>query len=157
MSKSKIRVGIVGLSAKGGWAATAHIPALRALGERYEITGLSASSAESAAAAAEKFEIPFHTDDVMELAARPDVDLLTITVKVPHHLELATAAIKAGKAVYCEWPLATTVEEAESLAALAKEHGVRNFVGLQARSAPALRYLKDLIAEEPLERCFRLR
>lgn len=45
-----VGVGIVGLSANGGWAAMAHVPALRAL-PGYEIRALSASSAESARAA----------------------------------------------------------------------------------------------------------
>jgi hypothetical protein len=43
----RIGVGIIGLSAKGGWAAAAHVPALRAV-EGYELRALSASSAESA-------------------------------------------------------------------------------------------------------------
>ncbi|MGE0409993.1 MAG: Gfo/Idh/MocA family oxidoreductase, partial [Amphiplicatus sp.] len=97
MTKGKIGVGIVGLSAKGGWAATAHVPALRALADHYQIAGLSASSAESARESAEKFNVPFHTTDPAALAARPDVDLIAVTVKVPYHRELAEAAIKAGK------------------------------------------------------------
>jgi predicted dehydrogenase len=48
--ESRIGVGIVGLSARGGWAAAAHLPALSAL-DGYEPRGLSASSAESAKAA----------------------------------------------------------------------------------------------------------
>jgi predicted dehydrogenase len=75
------------------------------------------------------------------------VDVVAITVKVPHHLELATAALAAGKAVYCEWPLGNGVKEAETLAALAEEQGVLAVAGLQARAAPPVAYVRDLIEQ----------
>jgi predicted dehydrogenase len=70
-----------------------------------------------------------------------------VTVKVPHHLELASAALEAGKAVYCEWPLGNGLKEAEALAALAKKKRVLAVAGLQARSAPAVAYVRDLILQ----------
>jgi predicted dehydrogenase len=70
---------------------------------------------------------------------------MAVTVKVPYHLELATAALDAGKAVYCEWPLGNGLEEAETLAALARKQGVLAVAGLQARSAPSVAYVRDLI------------
>src|SRR5207247_8995645 len=73
------------------------------------------------------------------------VDVVAVTVKVPYHLELATAALEAGKAVYCEWPLGNGLNEAETLAALAKKQGVLAVAGLQARSAPAVAYVGDLV------------
>jgi predicted dehydrogenase len=75
------------------------------------------------------------------------VDVVAITVKVPHHFELATAALAAGKAVYCEWPLGNGLAEAENLAALAKKQGVLAVAGLQARSAPSVAYVRDLIEQ----------
>jgi predicted dehydrogenase len=54
----------------------------------------------------------------------PAVDVVAVTVKVPHHLELASAALGAGKAVYCERPLGNGLNEAETLAALARGRGV---------------------------------
>src|SRR5204863_8667695 len=66
---------------------------------------------------------------------------------VPHHLELATAALEAGKAVYCEWPLGNGLKEAETLAALAEKQGVLAVAGLQARSAPSVAYVRDLIQQ----------
>jgi len=49
--------------------------------------------------------------------------------------------------VLCEWPLGNGLAEAEELAALARSRGIRTVVGLQARSAPAVRYLRDLVAD----------
>jgi predicted dehydrogenase len=78
---------------------------------------------------------------------RADVDVVAVTVKVPYHLKLATAALDAGKAVYCEWPLGNGLKEAETLAALAKKKGVLAVVGLQASSAPSVAYVHDLIKQ----------
>jgi predicted dehydrogenase len=144
-SSEKIRVGIIGANPDRGWAAQAHIPALRSLSDDFEITALSTSRRESAAAAGKRFGVPAAFDNHQELVNSPAVDVVAITVKVPYHLELATAALGAGKAVYCEWPLGNGLDEAETLAALAKEQGVLAVAGLQARSAPPVAYVRDLI------------
>jgi predicted dehydrogenase len=141
-----IGVGIVGLSARGGWAAGAHLPALRSL-DGYELRGVSASSAESAAAAGEKYGVPLRFAGAAELAAHESIDLVVVAVKVPQHQELVQAALAAGKMVYCEWPLGRNLAEAEYMAALAAARGVRTAIGLQARSAPVFRYLNDLIRD----------
>lgn len=146
MMRDRIGVGIVGLSASGRWAATAHVPALRAIPD-FEIRGLAASNRDSAAAAAAKFDIGFHTDTAAELTQQPDIDLIVIAVKLPYHYALAKAAIDAGKMVYCEWPLGVDLAEARKLASLAAESGVKTFVGLQAPSAPPIRYLEQLLSD----------
>ena len=58
-----IRVGIVGLSASGGWAADAHVEALAAV-DGFELRALSTTSAGSAQAAADKFDVPLAFDSV---------------------------------------------------------------------------------------------
>lgn len=142
-----VQVGIVGLgSAPGGWAEVAHLPALSALGG-YEIRALSASSKESAARSGERHGISQTFGTAAELAACDEVDLVVIAVKVPHHLELVTAALDGGKAVLCEWPLGNGLAEAEKLAELARERDVPTVIGLQARSNPAVQYLRDLVAD----------
>ena len=144
MSQKKIGVGIIGLSAKGGWAASAHVPALKLLPD-FEITALTASTLQSAEEAAKKFNVPHFFEKPEELVAHPDVDLVVVSVKVPEHFKLVEAALNGGKMVYCEWPLGATLEEAIRLDALAKEKNVKSFVGLQARSAPEVRYVRDLV------------
>ncbi|MEU6540204.1 Gfo/Idh/MocA family oxidoreductase [Streptomyces sp. NPDC047000] len=146
-SPAPIGVGIVGLSAGGGWAGTAHVPALAALPDTYELRALSASSVESAKAAGEKFGVPLAFGSVEELVERDEVDLVVVTVKVPHHRELVMSALAAGKTVLSEWPLGTGTTEAEEMAAFAQSRKLRGFVGLQARSAPPVRYLRDLVAD----------
>src|SRR5207237_2709199 len=141
---SKLGVGIIGVSPVRGWAATAHIPALRAL-PNYDIRALSAHSLESARAAGEAFGVSSVFSDHAQLVAQPDIDVVAVTVKVPHHRELVSAALTAGKAVYCEWPLGRDLEEARAMAALAAEKELPTAVGLQARQAPAIEFVKGLL------------
>jgi predicted dehydrogenase len=144
--KSTLGVGIIGVNPAWGWAVTAHIPALRAL-PMYEIRALSARSPESARAAGEAFGIKAVFQDPEKLVIQPDIDVVAITVRVPHHRELVTAAIAAGKAVYCEWPLGRDLDEARAMAAFASEKGVRTVVGLQARQAPAIEFVRQLLRD----------
>jgi predicted dehydrogenase len=137
-------VGIIGVSPVRGWAATAHIPALRAL-PNYELRALSAHSAASARAAGEVFGVRAVFTDPEQLMSQPGIDLVAVTVKVPHHRELVSAALGAGKAVYCEWPLGRDLDDAQAMASLAAERGVGTVVGLQARQAPAIAFVQQLL------------
>jgi len=144
--ESTLGVGIIGVNPTWGWAATAHIPALRAL-PKYEIRALSARSAESARAVGQAFGVSSVFSDHQQLVMQPDIDVVVVTVKVPHHRELVSAAIAAGKAVYCEWPLGRDLDDARAMAALAAEKGVRTVVGLQARQAPAIEFVQQLLRD----------
>src|SRR5713101_4204061 len=144
MSEPRLGVGIIGVSPVRGWAATAHIPALRAL-PNYEIRAVSAHSAESARAAGRVFGVSGVFSDPEDLVTQPDIDVVAVTVKVPHHRELVSAALVAGKAVYCEWPLGRDLDDARAMAALAAERRVRTVVGLQGRQAPAVEFVQELL------------
>src|SRR2546427_258543 len=145
MPESTLGVGIIGVSPVQGWAATAHIPALRAL-PNYEIRALSAHTAESARAAGEAFGVSAVFWDHEQLVTQPDIDVVAVTVRVPLHRELVSAALAAGKAVYCEWPLGRNLDDARAMAALA-EQGGRTVVGLQARQAPAIEFVQELLSD----------
>src|SRR6266571_4621822 len=145
--KSTLGVGIIGVSPVRGWATTAHIPALQALPNRYEIRALSGHSEESARAAGEVFGVSAVFSDHQQLVSQPDIDVVAVTVKVPHHRELVSAALAAGKAVYCEWPLGRDLDDARAMAALAAKQGVRTVVGLQARQAPAIEFVQELLRD----------
>ena len=137
-------VGVIGVSPSRGWAATAHIPALGAL-PNYEIRALSAHTAESARAAGEAFGVDAVFSDHEQLVRQPDIDVVAVTVKVPHHRELVSAALAAGKAVYCEWPLGRDLDDARAMATQAREQAVRTVVGLQGRHAPAIEFVQQLL------------
>ncbi|MDM8010963.1 MAG: Gfo/Idh/MocA family oxidoreductase [Parasphingorhabdus sp.] len=146
MAKSTIGVGIIGYEVGRSWGATAHVPALRSLPE-FDIAAVATTRQESALAAAKDIGLPENRAfaSAAELAACPDVDVVAVTVKVPFHLDLVRTAIAAGKHVYCEWPLGNGLEEAEQMAALIRDSELRGAIGLQARCAPAIRYVKDMV------------
>src|SRR5262250_2631274 len=145
----KIRVGIVGATLTqggSGWGANAHVPALKALSQ-YELKGICTSHEDTARASAAAFgaELAFHR--FSDMTADPDVDLVVVCVRVPGHRELVMAGLQAGKAVFCEWPLGANLAEAEEMAGLAARSSLKTAVGLQARSAPAILYARDLIRD----------
>jgi predicted dehydrogenase len=141
------RVGIVGLSPSRGWAMSAHIPALRALSDDYEITSVANTTLESATAAAQAFGIAHAFASVEAMAASPYVDLVVVTVKVPHHRAVVETAIRHGKSVYCEWPLGNGLQEAIELAALAREHGTLAVIGTQAIASPEVAHVAKLVKD----------
>ncbi|TMK86851.1 MAG: Gfo/Idh/MocA family oxidoreductase, partial [Actinobacteria bacterium] len=115
----------------------------------YEIRALSASSAESARAAGRAFGIGAVFSDDEQLVTQPDVDVVAVTVKVPHHRELVSAALSAGKAVYSEWPLGRDLDDARAMMALAAKHRLQTVVGLQGRQAPAIEFVQELLRDIP--------
>lgn len=147
MTKRRFGIGIVGLQPGRSWAALAHIPALRSLPGDFKIIGVANSSVKSARTAVAAMGIERAFAGVSELVAAPDVDIVSVTVKVPHHLDIVKAAIDAGKHVCCEWPLGNGLAEAEILAGLARTKGVLGVVGTQALLAPEIVQLQRLIDE----------
>ena len=147
MTDKPIRVGFIGLNPGIHWAATAHIPALKALPNDFVVAGVANTSLASARNAAEAFGLPHAFENAQALVNSPEIDLVVVTVKVPHHRELVAAALNAGKHVYCEWPLGNGLAEARELADLAETKGVVAAVGTQMRVAPEIEYLRQLIAD----------
>ncbi|MFD2175043.1 Gfo/Idh/MocA family protein [Rhodobacter lacus] len=142
-----IKVGFIGLNPGSHWAAMAHVPALKALPEAFEIIGVANSTPESAQRTAEAMGLKHAFASPAELVTSPEIDLVVVTVKVPYHFDLVSLALNAGKHVYCEWPLGNGLDEARKLAALAAKKGVVAVVGTQARAAQEILHLKKLIAE----------
>ncbi|MET9111666.1 Gfo/Idh/MocA family protein [Streptomyces zhihengii] len=143
----RIRVGVVGAHAERGWGRGIHLPALSALADDYEITAVAGTSRESAEAAAGAWGARHAFDDARALMEHPEVDLVTIAVQLPQRDGLVEAAVAAGKHVYSEWPLALDAPTAERFRDAAEKAGVRHAVGLQSRHHPAVRLLRDLVAD----------
>ena len=86
-------------------------------------------------------------DDYNRMLADADIEAATISLRVPSHYEPTTAALRAGKHTFTEWPLGRTTAEAIEMADLAREQGVKTIVGLQARANPATVHLRNLVAD----------
>src|SRR5215813_2226408 len=143
----KIRVGIVGATVTqggSGWGQNAHVPALKAL-PGYELAAVCTAHEDTAKASAAAFGASRAFHRFGDMAADPNVDLIVVCVRVPGHRDLVMAGLEAGKSVLCEWPLGRTLAEAEEMAALARRRSLKTIVGLQARSAPAILYARDLV------------
>jgi predicted dehydrogenase len=145
MVSDKIRLGVIGANPTKGWAPRAHLPALVASPD-VELTAVCTTRPESAAATASQYGAKLAFHDYREMLACPDLDAVAVVLRVPLHYEPTRAALLAGKHVFTEWPLGKDTREAEDLAALARQRGLQAFVGLQARAAPAVLYMKELVA-----------
>ncbi|KAI7788569.1 oxidoreductase family protein [Diaporthe eres] len=154
-----IRVGIIGLSSTStsGWAARAHLPYLLSPRgrERYQIVALLGSTAERARESIQHFELP-NPDKIRtygspeELAADPDVDLVVCSVRVDKHYNTVRPSVAAGKDVLVEWPLTENAVRAKELVDLSKKAGGRTAVAIQARLAPYIVKLKELLAGDAI-------
>lgn len=142
-----IRIGVIGLSKKGGWAAGSLFPPLirDPLSSLYQVTALSNSTAESAETSAEHFSaltkspIKGYHGSTTAIANDPNVDLVAVSIQVAHHKGAILPAIDAGKDLYIEWPLARTLQEAQEITQAAKAKGLRTLVGTQGWQIPAVR------------------
>jgi predicted dehydrogenase len=141
-----VRVGVIGASPTRGWALGSHLPPLIAL-EGFELVAVATTRIDTARKTASQFGAPLAFGDPSELIAHPDVDLVTVSVKVPYHHELVRAALEARKHVFCEWPLGANTAQAVELLGLARSSGRRHLIGLQGRKSPILNYVRDLVRD----------
>ena len=146
MSNDKIRIGIIGANAQYGWGMRAHLPAILALPD-YELTAVCTSRPDTSQESKKAYGAGMAFHDFREMVKHPDIDLVSVSVRVPWHYDMVIAALEAGKHVFCESPLGANLAETEEMAALARAKGVRHMVSLQARGAPAVLHLRDLLAQ----------
>lgn len=85
------------------------------------------------------------TDRYLDLIENPEVDAVVIATETPLHYEMAATALRAGKHVFVEKPMAQSVAEAEELVQLAEENDLRLMVGHLLLYHPAFRYIENLI------------
>jgi predicted dehydrogenase len=142
-----IRVGFIGLSAGQNWAVWAHLAYLKAT-SKYTITALCNTSIESAQASIKVHGLPETTKayaSPQSLADDPDIDLVVCSVNVPNHYETVMPSLKAGKDIFCEWPLAKDLAQAQEFVSVAKSKGVRTMTGLQSLQSPFIKNIKELV------------
>lgn len=106
-----------------------------------EILGFYDPNDDTAAEVSEKYQLPRFLDPDALLDASDAIDVITPT---NHHFDVCEKAIKKGKHVFVEKPLANTMEEARQLVKLTAESGVKVQVGHVERFNPAFLALKDV-------------
>ncbi|WP_209745421.1 MULTISPECIES: Gfo/Idh/MocA family protein [Micrococcaceae] len=135
----KLRAGIIGT----GFMGSVHAHAVRAAGG--EVSAVAGRSPAAAEAAAAGLGARTAAESPEALIARDDVDVVHICTPNTTHADLARKAIAAGKAVVCEKPLATSVEDALELTDLADRASVVTAVPFVYRFYPAVREARDRI------------
>ncbi len=141
-----IGYGFMGAAHSQGWRTAPRFFDLALEVDMAVVVGRQRAQAEKAAARLGWREA---ATDWREVIERDDIDLIDICTPSDSHAEIAIAALRAGKHVLCEKPLANTVEEAEAMAkaaAEAAERGVFAMVGFTYRRVPATALARDLVA-----------
>lgn len=154
-----LRVGLIGYGFMGRTHSNAYSQVNHFFDVPYQpqlkvICGLEKHVAE---AFAKRWGYESVETDWRRVIERDDIDLVDICVPNNVHAEIAMAAAKAGKAVFCEKPLALNTAQAEQMAAAVEEAKVPNMVSFNYRRVPAVTLAKKLLDEGRLGRVFHYR
>jgi predicted dehydrogenase len=141
-SNGRLRIGVLGA---GAWALGAHLPGYRR-DARCEVVAIADPQTALAREAAARFNIADVAASHVDLIGRDDIDLVDVCTPSHTHFELASAAIEAGKHVLCEKPVAYDFRDTRQLADRARQKGLKTKLGFTFRYAPALRYMRALVA-----------
>lgn len=143
-SEEEIRLGVIGFGSFGLFAVQ-HFTRVKGV----KLVGMAGTHREAAYAAAQRFGIP-EPVEVEELLARDDVDLVYIATPPFLHYEQAVPALKAGKHVICEKPLALSVKQADEMLAIARDKELVMVADLMQRYNPVYDRVKELIDSKAL-------
>jgi predicted dehydrogenase len=143
----EIGIGLIGTGFMGKTHALAYRAVRAVMGDvpacRLEV--LCDTPVERAHQMAGQFGFVRSTEDWHALVADPKVDLVSITTPNALHREMALTAIANGKHIYCEKPMALTLDQAREMADAARTAGVRTLVGYNYVKNPAFTHAQRLI------------
>jgi len=108
----RVRVGIIGA---GNFATEVHLPNLRKLSDKYEISAICSHNGHKAKAIAEQFETKYATTDYKEILADSEIDLTMICTRHNLHGKVVLESLQAGKHTFVEKPLCTIREELDAI------------------------------------------
>lgn len=152
MNMRELGVGLIGTGFMGKAHALAYAAVRAVFGDvpvpRLEM--LCGTPADQARAMAAQFGFARATDDWRLLVTDPAVDVVSITTPNNLHRDIALAASRAGKHVYCEKPLALTLKQATEMALAAADAGVKTMVGYNYIKNPAFTHAQRLVAERAI-------
>jgi predicted dehydrogenase len=150
--KRKLGVGLIGAHT---WAQKAHLPGYVAH-DQVDLVAICDIERSRAEALAAKFGAKRIYASHEEILADPDVEMIDVCTPTHTHLELSLAAIAAGKHVLSEKPLATQAQPAFAAARAAEARQVRTKLGFTFRYSPAMRQVRDWIADGTLGEIFHI-
>ncbi len=136
-----IRVAVLGAAS---FAEVAHIPGINAH-PRAEVVALYSRSLGRAQKMAERCGVETATDDLESLLARRDIAAVTIASSNDQHYPYAMAALRAGKHVFCEKPMALTGADAAAMTREAVRSGLVDQIAFIFRYTYCLQELRRLV------------
>jgi predicted dehydrogenase len=148
----------LGVLGAGNYASAVFLPVVHQAGGVAPI-GIVSSSGVSAQHAAQRFGFGYATSSDEQLLSDPSINLIAILTRHQHHTRQVLAALKAGKRVFCEKPLAITQEQLDEMANyLSQEPHPLLAVGFNRRFAPLAVRLKEFASQrsEPLIANYRV-
>ncbi len=140
----RLRVGVIGA---GAIARNAHLPNLAASAAARPYALASFRGEADLSELASRFGVARVERDWRAVAADPAVDAVVVATANASHAEVATAALEAGKAVFVEKPVATSVAAARAMVDLARARGLVLAVNLNYRRLPAVQAMAARIAD----------
>lgn len=145
-AKQKINVGIAGASS---FAQGVHLPNLNAFSNDYKIHAIMSRTGSNALSVAKQYEATFGTTDYSELLDDETIDLILIATRHDLHASMTLEALKAGKHVFVEKPLALNSQELKSIEDFYLEHpnGPLLMVGFNRRFSPIFQEVKKQIQD----------
>ncbi|MCP4786997.1 MAG: Gfo/Idh/MocA family oxidoreductase [Fuerstiella sp.] len=143
MNKSKsVRWGVIGL----GWFGEVHADNLAEMPD-IELTALCTRRPERLAEIADRLDVEKRYTDYQQLLADPDVDAVSVTTHFYDHRQITIDALRAGKYVLLEKPMAPTVADCDQIVKAAEETGGLFMVGHICRFDPRVALAKEAIEQ----------
>ena len=136
-----LRIGMIGVTGRGGLWRHWHRPD----GRSVVVAGADVNPTHLETFKAAHDSDPFVTEDYRELLERPDVDAVAVTSPDFCHETHAVAALEAGKHVFCEKPLAITIEGCDRILKAWQTSGTRLMVGFNMRYMRIFRVMKEIV------------
>ncbi|KQZ94335.1 myo-inositol 2-dehydrogenase [Mesorhizobium sp. Root157] len=147
-----VGVGLVGT----GFMGKCHAIAWNAVGTVFPEAGkvrlvhLGEANEEFARRRAAEFGFAKASGDWRAVIDDPEVDVVSLTTPNQFHPEMAIAALKAGKHLWCEKPMAPAFADAEAMAASARRSGKVAVLGYNYIQSPAIRHIGKLLDEQAI-------
>ncbi len=152
--QSKVRLGVIGA---GNFATGTLIPILKGIKE-VELVGVCTSRGYTAQGVAKKFGFHFATSDPSAILDNPDINAVLIATRHDTHASYVVRALRAGKPVFVEKPLAITIEQLREVWQTYQETGGRVLVGYNRRFSPFVRKIAEFFQNRtaPLSMLYRV-
>jgi len=139
---TQVRVGLVG----SGWIGSFHGESLAWRVPGAVLAAVADPAPGAAWRLADRLGVPMAVVDPAELLADPQIDAVVVATPAAAHADLVEAAADAGKAVFCEKPMALTLADADRAIAAVEKAGVPLQVGFNRRFAADFQAAHDAVA-----------